>query len=516
MIHVSDSYRRFFDRLFLVSLCTLAFGIPTSNILMSVAQFGFGAAVFLVPDYLTKVKRLLSNPVALGWIGFYILFLLGGFASTDFGYFLKDIRTKMPIWVLPAALALMPPLSERERNLVLHFFLAGCLTASLAGLIPLIQETAVDRRDLSPLVSHIRLGIYLVFSLFVLILFYRDRSFLPRWVYALAGAFLLFWLFFLKSFTGVVIFFVLFPLLTVFFFSSAWNRWLRAGFVLSLIGLAVYGSLTVASFYRVHEEPYESLPKLTREGNEYLHDTALPSTENGYYIWRYLQFDELEREWEKRSELAFEGTDRKGNVLKATLCRYMASKNLPRDAEGVAALTDEEIRLIENGVPNFLYASPFNLKGRIYETLWEWDVYRGTGDPNGKSLSSRVELWKASAAAIAHSPYSGYGTGDVRHTLKDALRAGESRLFYYGQFGPHNQFLSTWLALGAAGFLWLVYCIFRPLFQRENRTRWISWAVTGILVLASLNEDIFETQASVTFFAFMFHILHPAKGPKEV
>jgi hypothetical protein len=202
-------------------------------------------------------------------------------------------------------------------------------------------------------------------------------------------------------------------------------------------------------------------------------------------------------------------------VLKATLCRYLASKNLPRAAEGLEALSDDEIHLVENGIPNYLYARPFSLRGRMYETLWEWEVYRGTGDPNGKSLSARVELWKASLSAIVYSPWSGYGTGDVRKALKYALRGAESRLVYFGQFGPHNQFLATWMALGACGFLWLLLCIFSPVAYGEYRKHWLSWVAVGILFLASWNEDIFETQASVTFFSFLFHLVHSRLIPSQ-
>lgn len=514
MIHISDTYRRFFDRLFLVSLCVLAFGIPTSTILMSVAQFGFGAAVFLVPDYRTKIQRLITNPVALYWIGLYVLFLLGGLASDDVSYFLKDIRTKMPLWVIPAALALMPPLTENQRNWVLHFFVAGCLVASLAGVFSLSSGQVSDFRELSPMVSHIRLGIYLVFSLFILLYFSGRKSILPRWCYFAVSLFILLWLFYLKSFTGIILFLVLFSLISFFFFLSG-RPLLRLGFAfLVFFGLGYLVSL-VWSFYQVNEEPYSSLPANTKEGNPYLHDTLLKSTENGNFIWRYLQFDELKRDWEERSELPFEGADKKGNVLKATLCRYLASKNLPRDAEGIKALSDEEIRLIENGIPNYLYARPFNMRGRIYETVWEWEVYRGTGDPNGKSLSARVELWKASLAAIMHSPWSGFGTGDVRTELKHSLRGTESRMVYFGQFGPHNQFLATCLALGVGGLLWMLLCIFSPLAYAEYRKSWLSWVALGVLFLASWNEDIFETQASVTFFSFLFHLVHSRAIPSQ-
>lgn len=514
-IQISETYRRFFDTLFWVSLCVLAFGIPTSTVLMSVAQFGFGVAVFAVPDYGAKLRRLLGNPVALIWLGLYFLFMLGGFQSADTDYFLKELRTKMPIWVLPVALALMPQPEQKKVHLVLHCFLAGTFLASAAGVYNLLFNDISDYRQLSPMVSHIRMGIYLTFSLFVILRFMlleKKLRLLPRAVYAVLGSAFLLWLFYLKSLTGILFFAVLAPSVGLYLLLPNVSGPMRIGLVVFILtgamGMAFYLTRTARSFYRVNDEPVSSLPVYTREGNPYLHDTTLHDTENGNYVWRYLEFTELERAWNQRSSLPYGGNDKKGNLLKATLCRYLASRNLPRDAEGIKALSDKEIHDIENGVPNYLYARSFNLKGRIYETLWEWEAYKSTGDPNGKSLSARVELWKTALRAIGENPVSGYGTGDVRQVIKKHLIRHDSKLLYYKQFGPHNQYLATALALGIPGLLWMLFAFFSPLFfYNKYKPSFLFYTLLGLMLLAALNEDIFETQASVTFFAFAYHVL---------
>lgn len=482
---------------------------------MSLAQFGFGIAVFAVPDYLTKLTRLFKNPVAILWIAFYVLFLFGGFGSEDSAYFLQEIRTKMPLWVLPAALALMPALSERKQALVWHFFILGCLVALAAGLFNLLTGQVVDRRDLSPLVSHIRLGVYILLSLFLLLHILRPSNrawqLLPRWLYALVFIVLLFWLFYLKSFTAVILFLLLFPPVLMWFLlrkiKRSWRFVVYGLFVIGAFGSAAYVVYCVNDFYQVNEMAYEDLPTHTALGNPYKHDTSISATENGNYIWRYLQFEEMQASWEKRSVLPFDGKDKKGNRLRATLIRYLASKNLARDASGIQALSDEEITYIENGVPNYLYAKPFNIKGRIFETLWELEMYAGSGDPNGKSLSARFELWKAAAVAIGKSPISGYGTGDVRHALENALKSTDSKLIYYGQYGPHNEYLAIMLAIGIPGLLWMVLALLWPVFSRRYKPHFVFYVMLAILLFSALNEDIFETQASITFYAFAFHFL---------
>lgn len=491
---------------------------------MSLAQFGFGIAVFAVPDYGSKLKRLWKNPVALAWIGFYVLFLVGGLGSTDTSYFLADIRTKMPIWVMPAALALMPALSKRRQALVLHFFVAGCVVAMLAGWYNLFTGAVVDRRDLSPLVSHIRLGLYLVLALFILLRFLLRRNtgfrFLPVWAYAVLFGVLAFWLFYLKSFTAVLFFGILFPPALVFLVvPKVQRRWRTAFFVLfigSVLGAVGYGVYCVKAFYRVDAVDYASLPKHTALGNAYIHDSTISATENGHYIWIYLQFDEMRETWNRRSPLPFDSLDKKGNLLRATLIRYLASKNVPRDAAGINGLDADDVQNVENGIPNYLYAEPFNIKGRIYETLWELEIYAGSGDPNGKSMSARIELWKAAFAAALESPWSGYGTGDVRLAIQESLREQHSRLDYKRQYGAHNQYLSIWLAIGIGGLLWFLAAVFLPLVLKGERPSFLFYVTLALLLLSALNEDIFETQASVTFFAFAYHfMLNGSAGNKQ-
>lgn len=486
-----------------------------SNLLMSLSQFGFGIAVFAVPDYLTKLKRVLKNPVALLWIGLYVLFLLGGFGSENTDYFLKDIRTKMPIWVMPAALALMPDLSRRHFALVLHFFVAGCMVAMLAGWYNLFTGAVVDRRDLSPLLSHIRLGLYLVLSMFILLRFLLRRNtdmvFFPKWVYVAVFAVLAFWLFYLKSFTAVIFFLLLFPpalfFLTLPRIKKGWRITFYSVFAAAVLGITGYAAYCVKEFYVVHPVDYATLPALSPEGNAYLHDVTLTSTENGNFIWLYVQTKEMHDTWPQRSQLPYDGADKKGNRLEATLIRYLTSKNLPKDKQGVLALTADDVKNVENGIPNYLYAEPFNIKGRIYEILWELEVYSGSDDPSGKSMSTRIELWKAAWGAALKSPFSGYGTGDVRTAIDEELTERGSKLAYYGQFGPHNQYLGVWLAIGIPGLLWMLMALLWPVFSPAYRPSFLFYAMLALLMLSALNEDIFETQASVTFFAFGFHFL---------
>ncbi|MGQ3015176.1 MAG: hypothetical protein ACT6QS_15800, partial [Flavobacteriales bacterium] len=68
------AWRNAFDTIYFLSLCLCALSIPVSNIGMSIAQFGFGVAVFGGLNYLEKLRRIGQNPTALAWIGLFLLF----------------------------------------------------------------------------------------------------------------------------------------------------------------------------------------------------------------------------------------------------------------------------------------------------------------------------------------------------------------------------------------------------------------------------------------------------------
>ncbi len=68
-------------------------------------------------------------------------------------------------------------------------------------------------------------------------------------------------------------------------------------------------------------------------------------------------------------------------MIKGTLIRYLTSIDLRKDAQGVAALSDWDIHMIEQGVANFNYLKNPGLRVRILKILMGYDVYKKTGDP---------------------------------------------------------------------------------------------------------------------------------------
>ena len=132
-------------------------------------------------------------------------------------------------------------------------------------------------------------------------------------------------------------------------------------------------------------------------------------------------------EWNKRSEFSYSGKDRKGQELKYTLLRYMTSKNLRKDADGVNKLTQTDINAIENGLANYIFLDKISIKSRIYEIMWELDSFRRGKDTGGHSVAQRLVYLKVAMNIISQNPVFGVGTGDVKMKFDTYYRDSKIR-----------------------------------------------------------------------------------------
>ena len=143
-----------------------------------------------------------------------------------------------------------------------------------------------------------------------------------------------------------------------------------------------------------------------------------------------------------RSDMPLEGTTTNGENLETTLARYLTSKDLRKDAEGVMALTDEDIRNIEQGVANYNNWKHPGIHARLSSTLFEYNLYRRFNNPNGGSLAQRIEFTRASLHIIKQYPWFGVGTGDVPQAFAQTYDEIHSPLKEEFRFRAHNQYLA--------------------------------------------------------------------------
>ena len=171
------------------------------------------------------------------------------------------------------------------------------------------------------------------------------------------------------------------------------------------------------------------------------------------------------------------------------------------------SLSDEDIRNVEQGVANFNNWRHPGLRARLSATLFEYNLYRRYNNPNGGSLSQRIEFTRASFYIIGQHPWFGVGTGDVPQAFEQAYDDINSPLKEEFRFRAHNQYLSIAVAFGLVGLAFFLFVLFYPWWASRKSHTFLYMAFLTIMLLSMFPEDTLETQAGATLFAFFVSLL---------
>ena len=555
------SIRPYLNQAYLLGLLMVAVGLTLSPFLMGMSQFwlvlvwlvdGFTANRYcrLVPQspkhmetnhrmgddrslsamtdrgFKAKLSCFWHNTPAVLLVAFYLLHVVGLLWTSDFEYALKDLRVKLPILIMPLVLSGMEPLDRKRFNFVMLVYVVSVFVATLFSSVSYWRHDYEDIREISHFISHIRFCLNIVFCIAIIGYYIFEmrvsrRNNVPAFGLKVAVNqflmwFLLFWfvyqIYIFESLSGYVILAVVVIVTLVYAFlqwkkSKGWH-----------IAMAVLASLIVAvAFFIVQHEvkpllkvepvDFATLEQKTAQGNDYWHDTIHNPVEDGKYVGLYYCRKELQEAWSQRSGMAFEGTTENGENLEATLARYLTSKGLRKDAQGVMTLTDEDIRNVEQGVANYNNWRHPGLRTRLSATLFEYNLYHRYNNPNGGSLAQRIEYTRASFHIIGQHPWFGVGTGDVPQAFAQAYDEIHSPLKEEFRFRAHNQYLAIAVAFGLVGLAFFLFVLLYPwCVSRKNHT-YLYMAFLTIMLLSMFPEDTLETQAGATLFAFFTSLL---------
>jgi len=494
---------------YIAGLVLLAIGMPTSTAFMTLGQSILGLNWILEGDPKVKWKRFTNNKAALVLCSFYIMHLLGLLYTTDFNYGLEEVKKKVPLLILPFLFCTSNTITDKAKRLVLFCFMGGVTYDTFLGCYILAKHNLVDIHNISPHVSPIRLGLMIVLSVFLLCGYVFSRKWKPISFVLLAWvAWLLIFLIIMESLTGVVIGASVSILLLIFYAVKRikQKKVIRGIAILSvmligIIGATVYLNHFYEKYFPVPDKiSYGNLDKKSASGNVYSYDSSR-FVENGHYVNVYIALPELKNAWNKRSHIAFDSLDKKGNGIKYTLIRYLASMNLRKDSIGVSKLSPADIAAIENGIPNYYFISS-KMDYRIYQVLWEIEDYKAGGDINGHSVTQRLEFWKAAVGIIKQHWLIGVGTGDVKKAFAAQYDAMHSKLKTEFRLRAHNQFLEIGVGFGIVGIIWLLFSLIYPAIEMKKFYSYAYVIFWLIFLFSTINEDTLESQAGVTFYAF--------------
>jgi hypothetical protein len=519
--------------------------LPFSNYFMSVSQFILSGVFILhgirkdeTRDFFRKHSLplivVLFIPVAVTWIvkalgrqfrsffhrenapawifaSIYLFHVIGLFFTTDMDYALRDLRIKLPILLMPLILSTTCLPDRKGFRFMMYLFTAAVFTGTLISTYYYVTGNFTDSRELSRFISHIRFSLLIDMAIFILAYMAIKKSDIPKWprlVMAVIAAWMVIFLAMAAFMTGLVIFMVTAAVLALYIVLVKQGKVMKILTVSGVLLIFIIAFLYIRGIGKAvnHIDPvdFSTLERQTKQGNPYWHDLSNPQIENGGYVWLYVATDELREAWNKRSNFDYDGRDKAGQEIKYTIIRFMTSKGLRKDADGLSRLTDSEVAMIEDGIASIIYVQKSNLYVRIYKIFWEYNRYQATGNPSGHSVMQRLEFWKISRNIIKANWLTGVGTGDLGKAFQEEYDRSGSLLEKEFRWRSHNQFLAIFATFGIFGLAWFLFALVFPASMLHKFSDYYFLSFFIIIFLSMLTEDTLETQAGVTVFAFFY------------
>jgi hypothetical protein len=496
--------------IFLFGLIGLAAGMLFGTVPTSIPQIILAANWLLEGNFKWKWQQLKSNKIFWILASLFFLHVIGMTYTENIERGLDDLRNKMPLLVLPLILFSTKPLSIKEFKLLFGFFFLSVFVSSVCCYLVyagFTKKVIIDIRKASVFMSHIRFSLFIAFAIIGLIYYsFKEK---PLWIKissVIATFWLLFFMYKLEMATGFISLVLVGGLLLVLFIL----KWLPKKVSLALVilitssaGFVLNSALSSLNMYdRESSNKSNTMLEKTKNGRYYLQDTVFGLAENGNLITININDYELQKEWDLRSSIRFDGADKLGNGLRYTLLRYMASKGLTKDSVGIVSLSQQDIANVENGSSNYKYSLNSGLATKWRELIWEYIKYKRGENPSGHTLSMRLEFWKTAIYVIGDHPVFGVGTGDIQDSFNSKYIETNTQLDVVWRLRCHNQYLAIGVAFGCVGLLLFMFYLLYPAIVLRKDLHYLYWPFFLIALLSFFTEDTLETQSGVTFFIF--------------
>jgi hypothetical protein len=494
------------DWVFYSLLGLFAVALPASITASTVIQILFAANWLFSGDYREKLKRVASNKPILTLCAVFLVYLTAMLWTKDLeNGFGKELLNKLPILTLPFFIASEKPINKLVINWLPVLFCLSVFVVSIIGSVMYYRDDLLDSRQLSPFINHIHFGNMVVLSVFWLPYSVQKLNLQKCWFFIsiAISTWLLFFIFRMATLTSWI------GLLLIAIFFGLY--WLRSGtfdrlkkmvvafLVLAMVFMIVLFIQLFKPLLLKKDYQGESTP-LTSVGNPYRHDTDRSDRENGYLVFSFISDQELKEAWKMRSSIPFDSLGKGKNEIRGTVYRFLTSKGLKKDRDGLDQISDEEVMAIEQGIPNYLYIQWPSILVRVHQSLWELQRYALSGDPRGHTITQRLELWKAGWVAVREKPFLGWGTGDLPEAMKFGLRKIDSQMQTFMK--PHNQFLYLLLMSGMAGTIIILFLLINYIL-RSYAFRHLPMKIALILFMVTMfSHTILDYQISLGFFLF--------------
>ncbi len=481
--------------IYFIALTALVIALPTSKAFVNV----MGGALFvnwlLEWNWKEKLNLLRENRLSLIFGAFFLAFALGFIATDVPGTSFRAWVSKIP-FLLPIVVATTRKLPLKQQRFLLLAFSITVVVSAVLSIIIMKINGLHDIRDGGLFISHIRFSICAVLAVLIDFFFVlRQRGTLSV-LCAVLGIVTILYLFIIQVFTGIILL-LLFALCLFGYYlftkkENRWRRWIMVGTCSVFCVVIVDFVYVTYQYFHFDKQIEKNLPLQTKLGHAYHHDVN-SFVENGHKVGLFVCEEELVSAWQARSTIPYDS-------VSPTLVRYLNSKALTKDAEGVMALNAEDVKRIESGMANVDYAQKIGLCKMLYPNYFCFTLYQRDGTVFNSSVLQRVELWKNSWKCFLRSPWAGYGLGRGKEALNQQLDSIQSPL--RRNMGCHNQFLSYLLMGGIPLLVLFLLFYFAPLFLSKYSKSIFYILFWSAIFLSLFAEDTLETGTGLYLFVF--------------
>ncbi len=157
---------------YLLGLILVAIGLSLSPALMSIGQAVLVLNWIAEAQFATKWQSIKNNYFLLSFLAIFAIHILGLLYTTNYDYAIKDIKIKLPLLIFPIILASIKPLTWTELRTILYCLIASVFASSLYSLsiyITIDNGNVDTLRNISPIISHIRLSLIICVSFFAIV-----------------------------------------------------------------------------------------------------------------------------------------------------------------------------------------------------------------------------------------------------------------------------------------------------------------------------------------------------------
>ena len=461
--------------------------------------------------FIGKIKQKLDNiktakELLLILILVYLLNIVGGLWANNCNQYLFELNHKLPFLIIPLFACVIMPINKKEIFFVFISYLILLTCGLIIGFVHYFIDPYASSRLLIPTARNIALSENLCLAIaFMVISVYNDRK-LVKYLLPLIVLFVGY-MFLAELLTGLVTLTVLFLYGIVYLL----NHYKQKITIPVLITSIIIVFFAVFWFYKQYDNYFTPKEKLltnstafTAEGNRY-EKPMDDFIENGYYVNNYVCRKEMDSAWLNRTKIDIKASYKsKGDTVSYPIAyavqRYINSKGLRKDAEGVKALTDKDINNIKQGMANVVYSERFSIRPRLYQTFFEFERYFKTGEINDMSIIQRYFWSKNAIHIIKQNPIIGVGTGKAPQELVAPVIKTHPELCTTF-CNPHNAILYILVSFGIFGLaVTLIYMLYPMINLRLCKNHYYSVFLI-ILICWMFSESTFESYEGMTFIS---------------